>query len=128
MKINLKKNLFLKCISLFVFAVFTFCIIIYLQCDIYDFSSPQKFSGNFLFNPYKDSDITWQKTNLHAHAIAWSGITSGKQSAQEILDLYKQKGYIYSCISNYENLAKEDAQPNALNVYEHGYILIKCIN
>lgn len=125
MNINFRKKYFKKTASCIVFIVFTLCIIIYLPCDIYNFKSSQKFSGKFLYNPYAASDTVWQKTNFHAHAIAWNGVTNGKQPAQTILNLYKQKGYAYSCISNYENVAKEDEEPNAINVYEHGYNIRK---
>jgi hypothetical protein len=121
MRINFKKNYFTKIISFIVFAIFTFCILLYLPCDIYNFPSFKKFSGEFLYNPYKGSCAAWQKTNFHAHAIAWDGITNGDQPAQTILDLYKQKGYAYSCISNYENVANEDDELQSINVYEHGY-------
>jgi hypothetical protein len=110
MRINFKK-FFKRSIRFIVFIIFTFCIIIYLPCYIYKFPSPKKFSGEFLYNPYKESCAVWQKTNFHAHAVAWHGITNGKQTAQTILDLYKQKGYDYSCISNYENVANEDSEP-----------------
>lgn len=96
-----------------------------MPCDIYNFPSSKKFSGEFLYNPYAASCAAWQETNFHAHAIAWNGITNGKQTAQTILDLYKQKGYAYSCISNYENIANEDAESGSINVYEHGYNIRK---
>ena len=125
MKIKFRKNFFKKSLSFLTFAILTCCIFIYLPCNIYNFSSPQKFHGSYLYNPYRDSFPAWQKTNFHAHAITWKGITNGKQSAKTILTAYRQKGYSYACISNYEKLAKEDAQPNSLEVYEHGYNIRK---
>ncbi len=119
------KGVLKRIVKFVLFAVLTFCFLIYLPCNMYDFKTPEKFSGNFLYNPYKNPSANWQKTNFHAHAVAWNGITNGKQQAQKILDLYKQKNYAYACISNYESIAKEDAQPGAIEVYEHGYNIYK---
>lgn len=125
MKIHFKNSYLKSGIKFLLFTFFSICFIIYLPCNIYNFESPVKFSGNCLYNPYKDLSANWQKTNFHAHSIAWHGITNGKQQAQKILDLYKQKGYAYSCISNYEKIAKQDAQPKSINVYEHGCNIFK---
>ncbi|MEP6683093.1 MAG: hypothetical protein ABJA35_07530 [Parafilimonas sp.] len=125
MKVYLVKRYLKTSVSLIVFIIFTLLVIMYLPCEIYNFQPPQKFSGNFLYNPYKDLSADWQKANFHAHSIAWNNVTNGKQPAQEIIDAYKQKGYDYSSVSNYEKIAKEDAEPNAVNVYEHGYSIHK---
>ncbi len=119
MKTRFRKNLKAGIASL-LFILFTIIILIYLPCNIYNFSSPQKFQGCFLYNPYSDSLSAWNKTNFHAHSTAWKGVTNGRQSAQTILNAYKQKGYAYASISNYEKLAKQNVQPGAINVYEHG--------
>ena len=72
------------------------------------FNRHRKFSGEHLYNPYRNFSAGWQKTNFHAHSVAWNGFTNGKQPPQAIINLYKQKGYSYACVSNYESLAKED--------------------
>ncbi|MBV9963086.1 MAG: hypothetical protein JO072_12635 [Parafilimonas sp.] len=72
-----------------------------------------------------NSSDCWQQSNFHAHSCAWNGITNGKQSACDMIDLYKQKGYAYASISNYEKIALQDAQPNSVEVYEHGYNIFK---
>jgi hypothetical protein len=125
MRINLRKKWLKKFFGGFVFLLITLLTIDYLPCNIYDFQSPKEFSGTFLYNPYKKPFTDWEKINFHAHSIAWNGITNGKQSAKTVLDQYKQKGYDYSCISNYESIAKEDEEPNSINVYEHGYNISK---
>jgi hypothetical protein len=121
MNINFGKSRLKKTLSFIVFATLTIFIIIYLPCDIYNFQPAQKFSGEYLYNPYQNLSYDWQKTNFHAHAVAWNGVTCGKQHASEILKSYSKKRYDYSSISNYESLAEEDEQPNSINVYEHGY-------
>ncbi len=125
MQINWKTCYFTRSAKFILFAIFTACSIIYFSCDIYDFRSPEKFSGDFLFNPYKDVSPDWQKANFHAHSVAWNGVTNGKQDVADIIKLYQQKQYAYACVSNYESIAKEDARPNAVNVYEHGYNIFK---
>lgn len=124
MNIN-SKNVVKQGLCLFVFIIISVCIIIYLPCKIYNFPPPQKFSGNFLYNPYNDSLGSWQQSNFHAHSVAWNGTTSGKDKASDIINLYRKRGYNYACVSNYEDLAPEDKQPNAINVYEHGYNISK---
>lgn len=124
MKINTWNRL--KRIVAFIgFIIITACIIIYLPCEIYNFQTPQKFSGKQLYNPYRNFPADWQKTNLHTHSLAWNGLTNGRQTPQAIINLYKQKGYNYESISNYESLTKENNQPNSINVYEHGYNISK---
>ncbi len=125
MKTNIWKNRFRGIVAFIGFIIITVCIIIYLPCEIYNFKPVQKFSGNHLYNPYRNFSGEWQKTNFHAHSIAWDGFTNGKQSPQVIINSYKQKGYDYACVSNYESLVKEDEQPNSINVYEHGYNISK---
>jgi hypothetical protein len=125
MRIRLTKKKFKRFSGGLIFLIVTFLIVDYLSCDIYDFQSPKEFSGAFLYNPYKRPFSDWEKANFHAHSVAWNGITNGKQPAQTILDQYKQKGYNFSCISNYESVVKEDAEPNSINVYEHGCNITK---
>ena len=125
MKINTGKNRLKRVAAFIGFIIITICIVIYLPCEIYNFQPAQEFSGNQLYNPYRNFSGEWQKTNFHAHAIAWNGITNGKQSPQVIINSYRQKGYNYACVSNYENLVKEDKQSNSINVYEHGYNISK---
>jgi hypothetical protein len=120
MKIGLSKKRLKKILGGLIFFVVTFLIIDYFPCDIYDFQSPKEFSGSFIYNPYKEPFSDWKKINFHAHSIAWNGVTNGNQQAQTIIDQYKQKGYNYSCVSNYESIAKEDEEFNSIDVYEHG--------
>jgi len=119
------KNKVLKNLQIFIFSIFSLCIVVYLPCDIYDFQSPSRFTGNFLYNPYVGSSDCWQQSNFHAHSFAWDGITNGKQKACDIINLYQKKGYAFAAISNYENIALEDAQSNSVDVYEHGYNIFK---
>ena len=114
-----------KAASFIFFVIISFCSICYFPCDIYNFQPQAIFNGNFLFNPYATSNGNWMKTNLHAHSVAWRGITNGKQQPCEILNKYKAEGYDYAAVSNYENVALEDQQENSVEVYEHGYNIFK---
>lgn len=125
MKITSAKRSLQRILQVFIFIIISLCIIAYLPCDIYNFKSPLKFTGNFLYNPYTDSSNYWQQSNFHAHSCAWRGITNGKQKACDIINLYRHKGYSYASISNYEKIAREDAKPGSVNVYEHGYNIFK---
>jgi hypothetical protein len=125
MKIQLRKKRLKQFFGSFIFLLITFLVIDYLPCDIYDFQFPKEFTGALIYNPYEKPFSDWKKINFHAHSVAWNGVTNGRQRAQTILNQYQQKGYNYSCISNYESIAKEDGEPNSINVYEHGYNISK---
>jgi len=108
------------------FIVVTLLLFTYLPCNIYSFQPPKKFTGNYLFNPYKyDSCFSWQQSNFHAHSIAWKGVTNGKEKAAYIIKEYKSKGYAYASISDYEKVSAADKAPCSVNVYEHGYNISK---
>ena len=66
---------------------------------------PQPFAGASLWNPYAHLAGTWQKANLHAHGHAWAGMTNGKQTDEEVVRAYKQRGYAVAGVSNYASIA-----------------------
>ena len=85
---------------------------------------PQPFAGASLWNPYAHLAGTWQKANLHAHGHAWAGMTNGKQTDEEVVRAYKQRGYAVAGVSNYASISAfrgVDTMP----LYEHGYNIMK---
>ena len=86
----------------------------------YRFPDPVRFSGSSLLNPYAHAPKTWQRANFHAHGRAWSGLTNGRQSDQEIVDAYRSVGYTIPGISNYQRIAAHQGIAT-IPAYEHGY-------
>ena len=92
----------------------------YACAPIYRFPPPVAFSGPLLFNPYEDAKGTWQRANFHAHGRAWLGLTSGRQSNQEVVERYRSLGYAVPGVSNYHQIAAHDGVAT-IPAYEHGY-------
>jgi hypothetical protein len=92
----------------------------YACAPIYRFPPPVAFSGSLLFNPYQDARGTWQRANFHAHGRAWLGLTSGRQTNQEVVERYRSLGYAVPGVSNYHQIAAHDGVAT-IPAYEHGY-------
>lgn len=94
----------------------------YYQIKFYKFPSPQSFAGEYFYNPYQNIKSQWLKSNFHAHAIAWNGLTNGAQRGAEVLEAYRQLGYDVPCLSDYFSINSEQEQtdPAFIPVYEHG--------
>jgi hypothetical protein len=95
-----------------------------LLSPVYRFPAPQPFAGPALWNPYAHLSGTWQKANLHAHGKAWGGVTNGKQTDEEVVRAYKQRGYAVAGVSNYASIAAFHGI-DTIPLYEHGYNIPK---
>jgi hypothetical protein len=96
----------------------------YAWGPIYKFPAPSVFAGTHFLNPYAALHGTWQRANLHAHGRAWSGVTNGQQTDQEVVNWYRNLGYTIAGISDYERIATLHGVAT-LPIYEHGYNLRK---
>ena len=92
----------------------------YACAPVYRFPQAAPFSGSRLFNPYEHATNGWQRANLHAHGRAWLGLTSGRQSNDEVVERYKSLGYSVAGVSNYHQIAAHDGV-TTIPAYEHGY-------
>jgi hypothetical protein len=92
----------------------------YAWGPLYKFPQPGIFIGSHLWNPYADLNPTWQRANLHAHGRAWSGLTNGRQSDEEVAQRYRDLGYAVAGVSDYQRIADLPGT-TALPLYEHGY-------
>jgi len=99
--------------------LFLFIAIPSLLSPVYRFPTPQPFAGTVLWNPYAHLAGTWQKANLHAHGIAWAGVTNGKQSDNDVVAAYKGRGYSVAGVSNYGSIAALEGV-DSIPLYEHG--------
>jgi len=104
--------------------LFLFIALPLLLAPVYRFPLPQPFAGPSLWNPYARLAGTWQKANLHAHGHAWGGMTNGKQSDEEVVEAYKQRGYAVAGVSNYGSIAAFRGV-DTIPLYEHGYNVMK---
>lgn len=96
----------------------------YACSPVYRFPQPIPFSGPQYYNPYAGLRGTWQRVNLHAHGIAWAGLTNGEQASADVVRTYKALGYDVAGISNYHDIAAHDGV-ETIPLYEHGYNLAK---
>jgi len=94
----------------------------YFQIQLYSYPNPAPFTGPYWYNPYQSADSRWQKTNFHAHAIAWGGITNGHQPGYQVQATYRQLGYDLPYLSDYFSINPgQDAQTESfMPIYEHG--------
>lgn len=83
------------------------------------------FTGATLLSPYERASGQWRQANFHAHSRAWSGLTSGRDSARAVYRAYRALGYDVIGLSNYHTITTLTDSPNALPVYEHGFGLQK---
>ena len=104
--------------------LFVFIAIPPLLSPVYRFPAPQPFAGSALWNPYAHLAGSWQKANLHAHGVAWGGVTNGRQSDEEVVAAYKTRGYSVAGVSNYGSIAAFDGI-DTIPLYEHGYNIPK---
>ncbi len=95
-----------------------------LFSPVYRFPAPQPFAGAALWNPYAHLTGAWQKANLHAHGHAWGGVTNGKQTDEEVVRAYKQRGYALAGVSNYGSISAFRGV-DTIPLYEHGYNVTK---
>ena len=96
----------------------------YACSPVYRFDEPRPFAGTHILNPYANMAGRWQRVNLHAHGIAWGGLTNGKQPSAEVVRTYRALGYDVAGVSNYHSIATA-AGVDTLPVYEHGYNISK---
>ena len=92
----------------------------YAWAPIYRFPESRPFTGHAFLNPYAGLGGTWQRANLHAHGIAWGGLTNGSQPGEDIVRRYHELGYDVAGVSDYQRIASKSGVPT-IPLYEHGY-------
>jgi hypothetical protein len=115
---------FLKGLLYFVAGILAIELLLLFLSPVYDFTQPQPFSGEKIFNPYEHMDsLAWKKTNFHFHTRAWFGLTSGRNNSPEVFwTTYKKLGYEVPCISDYMRINPFNKDSVFyIPVYEHGY-------
>ncbi len=101
-------------------AVLVVAALPYVWGPVYRFPDPPPFSGPEIWNPYSSLNGRWQRANLHAHGIAWGGITSGEQPDQVVVNRYRDLGYDVAGVSDYQSIAAAHGVETP-PLYEHGF-------
>jgi hypothetical protein len=109
-----------------VFAILFIISILYYNTEIYDFKPLSPFSGDSVYNPYKNYNNKLLKANFHAHSEAYGGLTNGAQHKDSVIKAYINKGYDIACLSDYQKVTNHHHDSNIfISCYEHGYNIFK---
>ncbi len=93
----------------------------------YRFPAPAPFTGEEWYNPYAEFSGKPLRVCTHTHSHAWSGLTYGTASQEDIYALYREAGYDVACITNYLEIAERprDWEGPFLPAYEHTLSITK---
>lgn len=95
---------------------------------IYNFTEPKPFSGNDIFNPYRnvDSAQSWKRANFHTHTRVEGILNECELYPDGVLEAYDRFGYDIVTFSNHNELTRHPHDERLqVNLYEHGYNLLK---
>ena len=95
---------------------------------VYNFQKPTPFSGNDIFNPYRNLDTAhcWKRANFHTHTRVDGLLNECNYAPEQTLEFYDQLGYDIVTFSNHNALTSHPTDSSLqINLYEHGYNLCK---
>lgn len=94
---------------------------------IYSFPEPRPFSGADIYNPYSISDSTaqWMRANLHTHTRIEALTNECEYTPQQTLEQLQSFGYDIVTFSNHNTLTAHPEPEHHVDLYEHGYNLLK---
>ena len=95
---------------------------------VYNFQKPTPFSGNDIFNPYRNLDTAhcWKRANFHTHTRVDGLLNECNYTPEQTLEFYDQLGYDIVTFSNHNALTSHPTDSSLqVNLYEHGYNLCK---
>lgn len=96
-------------------AIVFFLVAFPIRC--YRFVEPVVFSGEGWYNPFLAESLFWSRANFHIHSRTWGGFTNGYNDPPTIDNAYRQLGYAYIGISDYQKVNPASFVP----LYEHGW-------
>lgn len=107
--------------------VVLFAIIATSISPIYDFAEPKPFSGDDIFNPYRnvDSGTVWQRANFHTHTRIDSPLNECEYTPNETLEAYEKLDYDIVAFTNHNYITEHPIATQHVSAYEHGYNLLK---
>ena len=95
---------------------------------VYDFTSPDPFSGPAIYNPYSNLDTLkgWKRANFHVHTRVDGIFNECEKWPGEVYEDLRRFGYDIVTFSNHNRLTAHPSDTALqVNVYEHGYNLFK---
>ena len=89
---------------------------------IYDFTPIKPFSGNDIFNPYRELDTTqrWQRASFHNHSRVEGIFNECEYEPAIVRERLERFGTDIVTISNHNEISEEDAP-----LYELGFKLLE---
>jgi hypothetical protein len=125
-KLNKIMKIFFKILAALILMLLLILSIPYYKTKIYSFSTPEKFSGNIIYNPYENFGENLMKGNFHDHTGTWNPIDPNrKENVEKLFSAYDSKGYDFNCLSEYNRIVMPKADTSrkikAFPCYEHGY-------
>ena len=103
-------------------------ICVFSVSPIYNFSTPQPFSGPDIYNPYSGLDTTarWLRANFHTHTRVDNILNECPEYPDVVYNDYMRLGYDILTFSNHNQLTVHPFDSTLqVNVYEHGYSIFK---
>jgi len=93
----------------------------------YRFPPPTPFTGEEWYNPYAEFSGKPLKVCTHTHSQAWSGLTYGTATQEDVYALYREADYDVACITNYLQIAErpKDWKGPFVPAYEHTMSITK---
>src|SRR5712691_4892804 len=88
----------------------------YALSPIYRFPAARPFAGPQLVSPYAGTHGGWLRSNFHAHARAWGGLTNAAQDDTGVIAAYPRAGDQMAVVSDYHHISGASAIP----AYEYG--------
>ena len=95
---------------------------------VYQFKEPTPFSGNDIFNPYRNLDTAycWKRANFHTHTRVDGLLNECEYTPEQTLKFYDEYGYDIVTFSNHNSLTTHPTDSELqVDLYEHGYNLLK---
>lgn len=94
---------------------------------IYSFPEPQPFSGPDIFNPYRNIDTThcWKRANFHTHTRVEGIMNECELWPEGVIEAYDKFGYDIVTFSNHNEITTHPVPELQVDLYEHGYNLLK---
>ena len=115
-------------ISIPLFLLIGYWLVVYLITPRYQFREGRPFRGEALYNPYQTmKPDQWKQYNFHCHSRKYLGLTNGRLSKETDIDsVYHLLGYDHYGISDYMHINPHGSElPDYIPAYEHGYGFIK---
>ena len=111
------------------YGIITAVLLVVIATDIspiYNFRKPEPFTGNDIFNPYRDLDTAnmWKRAVFHVHTRVKGPFPPNEcpMWPQEVYNAYEKFGYDIVTFSNHNEITKHPFDSSLqVNVYEQGY-------